>query len=138
MTLTTPQIHLDTTAPDTRPTDYRALIRARHTLPTPDLTSAFATLFDEIDLTTLAARGVRLARRAATDTTAAAELEAISTVLAATVAAPAAERLITTALTLHHRPEHTYRTGAELLMLAYCDLLTDPAVVNAPPLRTAH
>lgn len=60
------------------------MIRARHTLTTPDLTSAFAALFDEIDLTTLAALGVRLARRAATDTTAAAELEAIPTVLAAT------------------------------------------------------
>lgn len=120
MTLTPPQW--------TTPTDYRSLmrLRLRRALPAPILHKALGTLFEDIDLHTLAVRGTHLARRAPADTAAAAELAAIARVLAEVVASPSAARVTTTIAALRTRIGHTHRNGFELLMFAYRDLLDDP------------
>ncbi|QXU56321.1 hypothetical protein [Rhodococcus sp. LW-XY12] len=118
MTLTPPQW--------TNPTDYRSLMRLRRALPAPILHKALGTLFEDIDLHTLAVRGTHLARRAPADTAAAAELAAIARVLAEVVASPSAARITTTIAALRTRIGHTHRNGFELLMFAYRDLLDDP------------
>ncbi|MCT7293801.1 hypothetical protein NVV99_23115 [Rhodococcus sp. PAE-6] len=118
MTLTPPQW--------TTPTDYRSLMRLRRALPAPILHKALGTLFEDIDLHTLAVRGTHLARRAPADTAAAAELAAIARVLAEVVASPSATRVTTTIATLRTRIGHIHRNGFELLMFAYRDLLDDP------------
>ncbi|USI93031.1 hypothetical protein [Rhodococcus pyridinivorans] len=118
MTLTPPQW--------TTPTDYRSLMRLRRALPAPILHKALGTLFEDIDLHTLAVRGTHLARRAPADTAAAAELAAIARVLAEVVASPSAARVTTTIATLRTRIGHIHRNGFELLMFAYRDLLDDP------------
>ncbi|QXF84386.1 hypothetical protein HBA53_25240 (plasmid) [Rhodococcus pyridinivorans] len=118
MTLTPPQW--------TTPTDYRNLMRLRRALPAPILHKALGTLFEDIDLHTLAVRGTHLARRAPADTAAAAELAAIARVLAEVVASPSAARVTTTIATLRTRIGHIHRNGFELLMFAYRDLLDDP------------
>lgn len=112
----------------TTPTDYRSLMRLRRALPAPVLHEALTTLFEDIDLHTLAVRGTHLARRAPTDTAAAAELAAIARVLAEVVASPSADRITTTIATLRTRIGHAHRNGFELLMFAYRDLLDDPCV----------
>lgn len=118
MTLTPPQW--------TTPTDYRSLMRLRRALPAPILHKVLGTLFEDIDLHTLAVRGTHLARRAPADTAAAAELAAIARVLAEVVASPSATRVTTTIAALRTRIGHTHRNGFELLMFAYRDLLDDP------------
>jgi hypothetical protein len=147
-TLATVRIDLDTTTTTTTaphpaqalrpPTDYRTLLRLRRSLPAAALTSALAAIFDDTDLHTLAARGMYLARRAHTDTAAARELAAVATVLADALAAPTATPVTTAIDALRTDPRHAHRGARELLMLAYRALLTDLAVVNAPPLRAAH
>jgi len=112
----------------TAPTDYRSLMRLRRALPAPVLHEALATLFEDTDLHTLAVRGTHLARRAPTDTAAAAELAAIARVLAEVVASPSADRITTTIAALRTRIGHAHRNGFELLMFAYRDLLDDPCV----------
>ncbi|MCD5422762.1 hypothetical protein LRS71_24975 [Rhodococcus pyridinivorans] len=118
MTLTPPQW--------TTPTDYCSLMRLRRALPAPILHKALGTLFEDIDLHTLAVRGTHLARRAPADTAAAAELAAIARVLAEVVASPSATRVTTTIAALRTRIGHIHRNGFELLMFAYRDLLDDP------------
>ncbi|MFD6677253.1 hypothetical protein ACFWDA_23190 [Rhodococcus zopfii] len=142
-TVTTARIDLDdlptTDGPALRPpTDYRNLLRLRRSLPAAALTSALGPIFNHIDLHTLATRGAYLARRAVTDDAPAAELAAVAKVLADALAAPTAAPVAAAITALRTDPQHTHRRHPELLMLAYRDLLTNPAVVNAPPLRAAH
>lgn len=92
------------------PTDYRSLMRLRRALPARVLHGVLATIFDEIDLHTLAVRGTHLARRAPADA-AAAELAAIALVLADVVAAPNAARVTTTIAALRTRLGHAHRNG---------------------------
>ncbi|MGW0022268.1 hypothetical protein ACWDUD_28475 [Rhodococcus sp. NPDC003382] len=123
---------------------YRDLLRRDDALAdVPD----YLRLFDRVDITTVAARGVRLAARDARGSAAQAavlevcrcagdepvghrvgvELFAAATVLGEYLRLPAADPLVTDlAAALGRDPRHDLRTPVELLMIAYRLLLTTP------------
>ena len=123
---------------------YRDLLRRDDNLAdVPD----YLRLFDRVDITTVAARGVRLAARDARGSAAQAvtlevcrgadaepvghrvgvELFAAATVLGEYLRLPATDSLVTDlAAALGRDPRHELRTPVELLMLAYRLLLTTP------------
>lgn len=123
---------------------YRDLLRRDGNLAdVPD----YLRLFDRVDITTVAARGVRLAARDARGSAAQAavlevcrgagdelvgyrvgiELFAAVTVLGEYLRLPATDSLVTDlAAALGCDPRHELRTPVELLMLAYRLLLTTP------------
>ncbi|MFD6677250.1 hypothetical protein ACFWDA_23175 [Rhodococcus zopfii] len=123
---------------------YRDLLRRENNLAdVPD----YLRLFDRVDITTVAARGVRLAARDARGSAAQAvtlevcrgagdesvghrvgvELFAAATVLGEYLRLPAADPLVADlAAALGRDPRHELRTPVELLMIAYRLLLTTP------------